>query len=76
MRKKKLHLGRVYIPGYVVDLGNKKMVKRAREYLMEDVRRAVLSLDEVELVEVVKDDKAKKSDISDFLLEEDDDEEN
>ncbi len=71
-KKKKMRLGRVEISlGYTVDLDNQDMVDEARECLYEDLMNAYKYNEIGENITVAADKKAKASDIPEFLLGED-----
>jgi hypothetical protein len=72
---KKPRLGRVIFDlGYVVDLDNDDMVTQAKEFVYEDIMSA-FKYDEVfNYIEVVEAPDAKESEIPEFLLPQNEDE--
>ena len=69
-RKKRLKLGRVVLYGYVVNLNDKRMVKDAKDCLVEDILNAVKREEIEAFIEAVEDPSVKEEDIPDFLLNE------
>jgi hypothetical protein len=65
---KKKNLGKVVISmGYVVDLDNQTMVEEAKVCLLEDINDAFKYNELQDHIEIIKDSKAKESDIPEFL---------
>jgi len=58
---------------YTVDLNNKDMVDHAKDAIAEDVDNAVKYNEVGDSIKIVRDKKAKASDIPEFLLEGDED---
>lgn len=70
-KSKKPRLGRVQVSmSYVVDLDNQDMVDEAKECLVEDLMNMYKYNEEYSNIEVVEDKKAKIGDIPEFLLHE------
>ena len=66
-----MRLGRVLLPGYVVDLDDADMVERAKVSLYEDIYTAVKYNEVGDWIYVEEDDvKLSESDIAEFLKEE------
>jgi hypothetical protein len=75
-KKKKMRLGRVVISmAYVVDLDNQEMVAEAKDCLFEDAMNAVKYDELGSYLEVMPDKKATPGDIPEFLLHEEEKEE-
>jgi hypothetical protein len=69
-RKSTMRLGKVvYKIEYTVDLNNKDMVDHAKECIAEDVDAAVKYNEVYDSIDVIRDPKAKVSNIPDFLME-------
>jgi hypothetical protein len=64
-------LGRIQLNlSYVVDLNDDEMVQTAKECLFEDINSMVKHNELWETITIKDDPKAKESDISSFLLKE------
>jgi hypothetical protein len=64
-------LGRIQLNlSYVVDLHDNEMVQTAKECLFEDIHSMVKYNELWEAITIKEDSKAKESDISSFLLKE------
>lgn len=64
-------LGRIQLNlSYVVDLNDNEMVQTAKECLFEDINSMVKYNELWEAITIKEDSKAKESDISSFLLKE------
>lgn len=72
-KKTKKHMGRVIIDlGYVVDLDNQEMVERAKRNFYDDMMTLEQNEELHAAIEVIEDPKAKRSEIPEFLLENED----
>ncbi len=73
---KKMRLGRVVLNfSYVVDLDNEDMVSEAKDCIYEDVMNAAKYEELHTYIDIIEDKKAKPSEIPEFLLEEQEEEE-
>ena len=70
-----MKLGRITVPGYVVDLDDQNMIDEAKDCLAEDICNAVKYNELHSYLKVIEAPEASENDIPDFLTEEDENEE-